>query len=1037
MRFSKIQVLALFAFIIISVFSLRSFFATGGPVAFHDLAPMYRLDQLFRPFDFPWDYKSDLGSPNLLTGNAVYNVPLIGLSLAFGSVAFAEKILLVLLLALSGFGFYLAFSYLLRSKTAGIVAGLCAMFNPFTLSRWQFGQNTVILAYMVLPFAVLSFFKVMKEGGRLSMFVCGLLTALMIYASPQVAYMFILFAILYAIFDLAYSGKAGIVKRIAGRAVQVCLILAVALVAAFPFFYQLITVNIPVYSTRAEEASVAISAPTVTGLIIPQVLLVTFVVSAFIFLWWKSGFTNLYHWWKRGGLTGDSSPFLIKAGRQDIQFFAVLGAISIILIALVISPFTPVYYWLFSNVPGIGMFRDVGKFLMLTGLTAAFFLGLAAEGFKRYLARSHFRFRLVKALPILLISLLILASSWQFLTGNVDGTVGTTQIPVQYQELNNWLSSQNGQFRIAFFPPASWAINYTWASLWFLNPYVALQAKPTIEIKSEEDLTTSASLVRWAYTALYENRTSSIGKFLSIFGVKYVIVQPDANYLSDRADLANFSQANTRAVMSSQNDLQLVDNFSSVLVYENPYQLPLIYQANGLSLIVGDRGSLLSLTNMDFNFSQNPAAFLDDNVDSLTSLIQDAHYIFFQGDPYWSMIVSSLGENYIVKPWNYAPLSEDPSVQWVNGNLMWYKDNGELNVAPDNYIYTEGANTITVPLGVAAPGDYKVLVQIFDGLPGSQGINFTIGNGANYVFKPAIPNDGSYKWVVIGDTSLNSQSTLQISSLGGPAAISKIAVIPESIINETAQKVSKELQESPAQVTYLFDDREWNYDHTALMVDPEANDGRLIDLSNSSVETDFYVFNNDAYTLNLTFQTPTEAATVAVRVDNFVKNVTLSKGSGGFSTVEIGPLDLSEGYHNITIEAENGDARFNVAELISSTGEAETASNGSATSEVPSYTMNSGSQYTVNPTASYLAFLEAGNGYWNLYGQDGATSVINIFNYGSLFPINDPGGHYTLRYAGLEYVEQGFAVGVIGTVLLAVGFKFINSKRFIKRKPEK
>ena len=145
--FNKIHLLALFVFLVISVFSLRAIFATGDPVAFHDFAPMYKLDQLFRPYDFPWDYKSNLGSPSMLTGNAVYNLPLIGLSLAFGSVAFANKVLLVLLMALSGFGFYLAFTYLFKSKTAGFIAGLYMMFNPFTLTRWEFGHNTVLLAY--------------------------------------------------------------------------------------------------------------------------------------------------------------------------------------------------------------------------------------------------------------------------------------------------------------------------------------------------------------------------------------------------------------------------------------------------------------------------------------------------------------------------------------------------------------------------------------------------------------------------------------------------------------------------------------------------------------------------------------------------------------------------------------------------------------------------------------------------------------------------------------------------------------------------
>ena len=86
--------------------------------------------------------------------------------------------------------------------------------------------------------------------------------------------------------------------------------------------------------------------------------------------------------------------------------------------------------------------------------------------------------------------------------------------------------------------------------------------------------------------------------------------------------------------------------------------------------------------------------------------------------------------------------------------------------------------------------------------------------------------------------------------MGGPAAISKIAVVPESSINEAAQNVSKTLQASAAQVVYLFDDHIWNYNRSALIVNPEANDGRLIALSNSSVETKFYVFNEDAYTLN-------------------------------------------------------------------------------------------------------------------------------------------------------------------------------------------
>ncbi|MGA2768287.1 MAG: hypothetical protein ABSF24_08235 [Candidatus Bathyarchaeia archaeon] len=1035
-RDHKVDLLILVGFLVIAVFSLRDFFATSYPVAFHDLSPIYRLDQLFRPYDFPWDYKDNLGSPLTgLVGNSVYNLPLIGLSLAFGSVAFAQKVLLVLLMALGGFGFYLVFKYLIRSRTAGFVAGLCMMFNPFTFARWEYGHNTILLAYMVLPFAVLSFLKVMKEGGRTRLLVCGLLVALMIYASPQVAYMFILFALLYAIFDLAFSGRTGISKRIMMRGVQVCLILVVAFVAAFPFFYQLAMVNLPVYSTRAEEAAAFVSPSDVTGLIIPQAALVAFMVLALSILHLrnKSGPTELHQWWK-SGLTGDSSSFLIRTERQQILFFAVLGFLSLFVALLVVEPFTPIYYWLFNNVPGFSMFREADKFFMLSALSLAFFLGLTAEGFKHCVAKSSSTVR--KALPLVLISIIVLASSWQFLTGDIAGTVGTVQIPAAYQELDSWLTSQNGDFRIAFFPPTVWATTYTWAPIWFQDPLVALEAKPTLVIKSEEDLTQSASLTRWAYTTLYSNRTNDWGKLLSVLGVKYLILRLDADMPTDRSDLSAFTLSNTLTAWGNQDGLILEKNFTSLLVYENTNQLPNIYQANGLSLIVGDRGSLISITNMNFNFNQYPAAFLDDNVGLTDSLINGSQYIFFQGDPYWSLLVSSLGENYIVKSWDYAPVSTNPTDQWVSGDLVWYLFNGSLNVSPDGYIYTAGTNSITIPLNVKESGDYRILAQVYDGLPGSQGIRFKIGSATDYVFIPTRSSDGSYEWLNVGNSSLNRQSELQISDLGGPAAISKIAIVPEKTVNEVEQNVSNLLQGSAAQIVYLFDDHAWNYNSTALTVNPEASDGRLIDLSNSSVETKFYAFNDNTYMLNLTFQSPNEDVAVKVHVDNLVKDVKLSRRTGNFSTeVDIGPLILSQGYHNISIEAETGDARFNMATLSSCGNNVGSSFRSSSGSEIPSYSMRSSSEYVINAKAGYLAFLEAGNGYWKLSGPDGASAQICIFNYGTLFKVNES-GQYTLTYLGLGYVEQGFEVAIVGTVLLALGLRFLYPKRFTRRKPE-
>jgi hypothetical protein len=462
-----------------------------------------------------------------------------------------------------------------------------------------------------------------------------------------------------------------------------------------------------------------------------------------------------------------------------------------------------------------------------------------------------------------------------------------------------------------------------------------------------------------------------------------------------------------------------------------------MYQTNGLSLVVGDRGTLMSISNMNFSFLQNPPALLEDNIGLTKSLVNSAQYIFFQGDPYWSMLISFLGEKHIVNLWEYAHFSANPLDKWVSDDLMWYYHNGDLNVAPDGYIYTEGTNDITIPLSVEKAASYHVLAQIYDGLPNSNGVKFTIGNDLTYIFKPSRSAEGSYKWVDLGGISLNSQSELLISGLGGPAAISKIAVVSETEVSEATQNISTLLRSSAAKITYLLDDRAWRYDADALIFNSEADYGRLVALSNSSVETSFYVFNEDSYRLTLTFQSPAKDATVKVHIDNSVKSIKLTKGDGGFSTeVEIGSLELSRGSHSITVEAGVGDARFNMARLTNYADGIETQFQDSVGSGVVSYSMRSGSEYLVDATAGYLAFLEAGNGYWKLDGESGTAAPICIFNYGSLFPVDNPGGQYTLRYVGLGYIEQGFLIGIVGTVLMGLGLKFLHRKRIVKEKPE-
>ena len=96
----QVDLVFLMVYLSIALLSFKPIFGEGI-FAVQDLAPMYRLEQLFRPFEFPWDSKSNLGFPQLLTGNMMYNIPLISLSALFGSVTLAHKVFIVLIFVLS------------------------------------------------------------------------------------------------------------------------------------------------------------------------------------------------------------------------------------------------------------------------------------------------------------------------------------------------------------------------------------------------------------------------------------------------------------------------------------------------------------------------------------------------------------------------------------------------------------------------------------------------------------------------------------------------------------------------------------------------------------------------------------------------------------------------------------------------------------------------------------------------------------------------------------------------------------------------
>lgn len=1019
--------MVLLTYVLLSLFSFRLIFSNGC-IAIHDLAPLHKFSQLYRPFEYPWDHLSNLGIPTFLTGNMVYNVAWIILSLATGSAVLAHKLLLCLLLASAGYGFFLVFPTLIKptgSKVGAFVAGISYMYNPWSLDRIIYGHNTIFLGYAILPYALLLYLKGLKNVNIKHVLACGLLSSLLFLTSPHMAYFFFVLIFFHSLFNVITAKRESLKRKLTRHVTLIISILALNIAFSFPVLYHTYKIDIPLYVVREEET--AYYAINLSSLTLTDVLYIFF--GASLVCWGAIRFRK----------EESSTHFL----------FLSLCGLGLLLACGGLWPMTPVYTFLFNYAPGFFIFTEANRFLFFPAIAIAFFLGyfvnhsltckanfLHAKSAKALL--KQMKCLLTSNFPTVVLLGLMLSATWPFFTGNIGGELRPIHFPDHYAELDNWLRAQEGDFRVAYLPPACWATDYSWASNRFLDPIAALPAQPTIELKSERDLTLAGNFVRWVYTSIYNNRTAYWGKLLGLMGVKYVIVREDAD-LGPRDDLKHFNLQNTLRILPNMQDLILEKRLESILVYSNPYYLPHIFSVEGISLIAGDRRTLITLSYFpSFNFSEHSVAFVDNGA-SISKMLPHLKSVVLDGDRYWDLIISCFDERYIIKPWNYVKPSTNERIQWIKGDFSWYFYDGNMHVAPDNYIMANGNNSITLPFMIQKPDLYKVLVQVFETPhPDFQGIKFKVDNVNEevciYTRSPRL--EGSFKWVPIADYNLDAgPHSILITSLGGAAAISKIAVVPNSSISSMERNLLKSIDASNTSSIYLFDDYTWSFNSTSepqKSVNSSYSNGQAVKLSNGRINVDFYVFKSGNYVPSIRIlKNENETSALRINIDDFSTVLNASLDSSA-SFRQLKPIRLEQGYHSMSLTNHESSSSFVVDYItlhyVGSSGDINMPQLCSGQVSSVKYIRRSGSLYEVYPEDSFLIFLEAHTKYWQLQSGGWKVTPFIIFGYANAFQLNKNFKHKCdLIYLGLSYIRQGSIISVFLTIAVLVMIRYISS----------
>ena len=964
---SDLSKLLLFSFL--SIASVGRILMTPDPIGVEDLSPMWSFAQLFRPFDMPWDYKSNLGGPSLINGNAIYNIPVILLSLIFDDVALAHKIWIVLMLTLTGHGFYRLFNRIARSQLAGIFAAVFGIFNGWFIYHLSLGHNLIVFSYAVLPFAVASFMNMMRNGDHFNILSTAILGAFIFYISPQMAYIYFLFAVSYTILISLLSDDK--FKQLLRRFSLLSINFTISIMLFLPVLVNILSVGTETYAIRVEEM---VAYTMDIGQAISSNL--SFNLQIFFLI-----ATGTY-------VVAKDRSFI--EDREVKSFFLAMIILSGAGLLFFSGGIPQLTIFLYEHLPGFAMFREVNKMLVFGVYLGALMLSAILMHSRRSSSRNR---TIGMIVVVFIISLSFIPS---MATGDVRGSVDTVQIPSYTQLLYEALDSDSGYYRIAYLPPAAWSTRYNWSDHFFLDPAVSLQPKPTLEIKSEMDLTPSARFARWAYFNIYRGRAKDAGALMGLTGVKYVILRGDAYLPPEREDLKPFSEVGSEQVAAEIDGIEKAGAIGPLEFYVTDRPLPHVYACDGVSLIVGDRRSLLGLLSLDsYDPLSEPSIFLD-NAEDVEEFMADVGSVYIDPLRFEDLVLYFAQNKVICRIWEHLPLTSNAEEDWVRGEFAWYLKDGVADHAPDGYAMTLSGDPLALTIRVPRTGEYRLYVQLLSVKDVDfGGVIVSMDSHSETVKQTDDSPLGNYMWFPLGSQRLDSgEHRIVIQPEGRFAAISKVMLVPVGDYNAAWKKLQDAL--AAKRVSYLVDDQDWLSSNVSFVKGTSFSNGYAVKIDG---EASVPIFIPKTGTFSI-YSRVAGNGRVVLRIEGHGETLEriVSSDSNRCDTVSFSDLNLEEGWNNLTLGAD-GDVLIDQLCVLPQVAKERV--------EVPqpSVEMVSGSKYILtNPGAKFVVFVEGWNRNWRLRSDQDESSPIVAFGFANIFRAPKGVGRLVIAFTGADNV---------------------------------
>jgi hypothetical protein len=329
---------------------------------------------------------------------------------------------------------------------------------------------------------------------------------------------------------------------------------------------------------------------------------------------------------------------------------------------------------------------------------------------------------------------------------------------------------------------------------------------------------------------------------------------------------------------------------------------------------------------------------------------------------------------------------------------------------------TYGNNEITIPIRVDSSGRYLVLIQAYvDSASIFKGLSISVAGDLPIEVKPSNVVEGRYAWLPVGYYNLSPGDTfIKLRSLGGVAAVSKVATLPEEKVKLAEREIPSFLERSGKELIFVFDDYTWTFSSDPLKSIRKifgASNGIIVDLGTSKPQAIFYVPKDGYYKAMARVLSSDALSYVHIFVDED-RLIALHASERGFSSVESGSFYLTRGKHVISL---SGEGFIDFLMVFSADmdmpimGESEITNRDSL-----SYEAYSSSRYMVTFNGKGLIFLETYSPNWLLGGNGRMYTSQPAYGFANIYLVENKSlTCYTLYYVGGEIFQIGLLLSII------------------------